>query len=211
MVRKYQNTNFIKNYVLPDLTKHKFRRKIMIWISIGIFILTYIISFSFLFSLSIISILFILILPFLLGGSLVWSCILLYQIKVLKILVIPLLILSLMPITEMNFWTSHKILEMFKSTIVFEANYESTPISGVKLTMRENHQFDFEELSLFSTENFNGNYYKNNDTIFLAFINGKPDFFKDSICIFVIDKNQKSIYYQPAKFYLDIMQNKFED
>jgi hypothetical protein len=204
---KYKNTDFVKNYILPDLTKHKLRRKVMIWISIGIFIFTYILFFSFFLSISIINIFFILLLPLLLGASFVWSCILLYQIKVLEIFVIPLLILSLMPITEMNFWTSAKILEIFKSTIVLQANYETTPASGEKLTLRENKQFDLEEISWFSSENFKGNYYKNKDTVFLTFENNKPDFIKEKKSLWVIDSNGNSICYIRADMFFEIIKN----
>ena len=119
--------------------------------------------------------LLIVLTPLILIFSIIWIIILLFKIRTLHLLVIPLILISLLPIFDIGFGFKLKIVESFKAELLLKAITE-TPISSSELYLRGENKFEFKNNSLLGTENYDGNYIVNKDTVILKFNNNKPDF-----------------------------------
>lgn len=143
------------------------------------------------------------LIPLIIIFSIIWTIILLFKVKTLRLIIIPLIIVTLIPLIDLIFGLRFKLVESFKPELLIKAKTEG-PVSSIELYLRETNSFEFNEGSLFGSKNYVGDFVINEDTLILNFQNNKPDIIDNYQSKWRIDKDNEKIYCLSTGFTLEI-------
>ncbi len=152
---------------------------------------------------------FMSLIPIMLIFSMIWAILMLLKIKILRLKIVPLLIISLIPIIDSMFGIRFEIENLVRPKKLLVASYEGTSWGEV-LNLRINNKFEFEVSTWTGTEVYPGEYIITNDTLNLVFSNRVPDIFGERPLYWVIDKNENKLNVLTDKgnsFEMNILRN----
>ena len=155
---------------------------------------------------------FIFLLPVLFLFSIVWTIILLLKVKFIRYRIIPLIVLSLIPVIDSIFNLRFKIEDSVRPEKIFIAMDEG-PIGGRILNARINNKFEYEVSSWTGTEIYSGEYKIQNDTFLLSFPNQEPKIYGERPLYWIINKNENILEIttdRKNKFVMKILKNDFK-
>lgn len=179
----------------------------MIWISVLLSISTCVIYF--IAQLNVFISTLLILIPLIGIFSIVWTFALLFKIRSLGLFIVPLILLSSIPILDIRFGIRYGLEEAFKSELLMEAIAEGQ-ISADKLMLRESGNFELKSASFFIAENHSGKYVVNGDTIILIFHKNKPDFVNDFSSKWIIDRRTNKISYMTTGYTFHILKNELK-
>ena len=145
-------------------------------------------------------------LPAIIIFSIVWCIFVFFKIRKLKLITIPLVIISLLPLTDIVFDLRFKVPELFKEEKVLEARTEGT-VSSSRLILRQNKQFELYDGSIGGGNLYRGKYQIKNDTILIIFNESTPSFISNQNSKWIINERFNTFQYIETGFSYDLVLN----
>ena len=118
--------------------------------------------------------------------SIIWSILLITKFKKVKFLILPLLLITLMPIIDIRFNIRINLQEYFRSEIVLTSINDGS-ISHSSITLRKNKKFNLENGGILGTQNYRGHYSIKKDTFTLQFNRRMPKYILTNPSYWIID------------------------
>ena len=118
--------------------------------------------------------------------TVIWSIVLIKQIRIVNLLIFPLLLISWLPVLDTALNIRKNLQEYFRSEIVLTGINDGS-ISHSSITLRENKKINLKDGGILGTQNYRGNYLVHNDTFILRFNRRMPKYIKTDPSYWIID------------------------